>query len=93
MLGGAQQKWSVGSGARALSIGADEEAPPAGTYRIEFDSSGGDAWLAMPDYRRMVKFKARVLGARRGLFVARLKQGQRSAQIERFGPGVVKWPT
>lgn len=70
-----------------------DEALPAGTYRIEFDAPAGDAWLATPDYRRVAKFKTRVQGARRGLFAARLKQGQRSAQIERFGPGVVKWPT
>jgi hypothetical protein len=33
-----------------------------------------------------------VQGAGRSLFAARIKEGQRSAQIERFGPGIVKWP-
>ncbi|MEX8521132.1 MAG: hypothetical protein AB3X44_21730 [Leptothrix sp. (in: b-proteobacteria)] len=93
MLSGVQQKWSVGSGARALSIGAGEKAPAAGTYRIEVDSSDGEAWLTTPDYRRVAKFKTRVQGTWRGLLAARLKDGQRFAQIERFGPGVVKWPT
>ena len=93
MLSGVQQKWSVGSGARALSIGAGEKAPAAGTYRIEIDASDGEAWLTTPDYRRVAKFKTRVQGTWRGLLAARLKDGQRSAQIERFGPGVVKWPT
>lgn len=93
MLSGVQQKWSVGKGARALSIGAGEKTPAAGTYRIEIDSSDGEAWLTTPDYRRVAKFKTRVQGMWRGLLAARLKDGQRLAQIERFGPGVVKWPT
>ena len=93
MLSGVQQKWSVGSGARALSIGAGEKAPAAGTYRIEIDPSDGEAWLTTPDYRRVAKFKTRVQGTWRGLLAARLKDGQRLVQIERFGPGVVKWPT
>ena len=93
MLSGAQQRWSVGSGVRALSIADGDEALSAGTYRIEFDAPGGDAWLTTPDYRRVAKFKTRVRGARRGLFAARLKEGQGSAQIERFGPGTVKWPS
>lgn len=93
MLSGVQQKWSVGSGARALSIGAGDKAPAAGTYRIEIDAPDGEAWLTTPDYRRVAKFKTRVQGTWRGLLAARLKDGQRSAQIERFGPGKVKWPT
>ncbi len=93
MLSGAQQKWSVGSGARALSIGATDKAPAAGIYRVEIDAPDGEAWLTTPDYRRLVKFKTHVQGTWRGLFAARVKEGQRSAQIERFGPGVVKWPT
>ena len=66
--------------------------PPEGTYRIEFDVPHGDAWLTTPDYRRVAKFRTRAKGARGGLFAARLKEGQREAQIERFGSGVVKWP-
>ncbi len=93
MLSGVPQKWSVGSGARALSIGAGDKAPAAGTYRIEIDAPDGEAWLTTPDYRRVAKFKTRVQGTWRGLLAARLKDGQRSAQIERFGPGKVKWPT
>ncbi|MFC7409942.1 DEAD/DEAH box helicase [Hydrogenophaga atypica] len=93
MLSGVQQKWSVGSGARALSLGAADKAPAAGIYRIEIDGPDGDAWLTTPDYRRVAKFKTRVQGTWRGLLTARLKEGQRSAQIERFGPGKVTWPT
>ena len=93
MLSGAQQKWSVGSGAHALSIGAGDQTPAAGTYRIEIDAPNGEAWLTTPDYRRVAKFKTRVQGTWRGLLAARLKEGQRLAQIERFGPGVVKWPS
>lgn len=93
MLSGAQQKWSVGSGARALSLRTADKAPAAGIYRIEIDAPDGEAWLTSPDYRRVVKFKTRVQGTWRGLLAARLKDGQRSAQIERFGPGKVKWPT
>jgi predicted heme/steroid binding protein len=92
MLSGVQQKWSVGSGVRALPLGTGGGVPPAGTYRIEFDAPSGDAWLTTPDYRRVAKFKTRVQGAGRSLFAARIKEGQRSAQIERFGPGIVKWP-
>lgn len=93
MLSGAQQKWSVGSGARALSLPAADKAPAGGIYRIEIDGPDGEAWLTTPDYRRMAKFKTRVQGTSRGLLAARLKDDQRSAQIERFGPGKVKWPT
>lgn len=92
MLSGAQQKWSVGSGVRALSIGAADKAPAGGIYRIEIAGPDGDAWLTTPDYRRVAKFKTRVQGTWRGLLAARLGDGQRSAQIERFGPGTVKWP-
>ncbi|WP_291475375.1 DEAD/DEAH box helicase [Acidovorax sp.] len=92
MLAGVQQKWSVGSGARALSLRATDKAPAAGIYRIEIDGPDGDAWLTTPDYRRVAKFKTRVKGSWRGLLAARLKEGQRSAQIERFGPGKVTWP-
>lgn len=92
MLGGVQQKWSVGSGARALSLRAADKAPAAGIYRIEIDGPDGDAWLTTPDYRRVAKFKTRVKGSWRGLLAARLEEGQRSAQIERFGPGKVTWP-
>lgn len=92
LLSVAQQKWSVGRGTRALVIGADAEVPPEGTYRIEFDVPHGDAWMTTPDYRRVAKFSTRAKGARGGLFAARLKEGQREAQIERFGSGVVKWP-
>ena len=92
VLSGAQQKWSVGSGVRALSIGAADKEPAAGIYRIEIAGPDGVAWLTTPDYRRVAKFKTGVQGALRGLLAARLKDGQRSAQIERFGPGKVKWP-
>jgi hypothetical protein len=47
MLSVAQQKWSIGSGARALSLHAAEKAPTAGTYRIEIDAPDGEAWLAV----------------------------------------------
>lgn len=93
MLSGEQQKWSVGSGARALSLRAADKAPTAGIYRIEIDAPDGEAWLTSPDYRRVAKFKTRVKGSWRGLLAARLEEGQRSAQIERFGPGKVTWPT
>jgi len=93
MLSGAQQKWSVGRGVRALSISAADKAPAGGIYRIEIIEPDGEAWLTTPDYRRVAKFKTRVQGTWRGLLAARLKDGQRSAQIERFGPGKVKWPT
>lgn len=93
MLSGVQQKWSVGSGARALSLGVADKAPAAGIYRIEIGAPDGDAWLTTPDYRRVAKFKTRVQGTWRGLLAAQLKDGQRSAQIERFGPGKLKWPT
>lgn len=93
MLSGAQQKWSVGSGSRALSLRAADKAPTAGIYRIEIDAPDGEAWLTSPDFRRVAKFKTRVQGTWHGLLAARLKDGQRSAQIERFGPGKVKWPT
>ncbi|MDA7418076.1 DEAD/DEAH box helicase [Xenophilus arseniciresistens] len=93
MLSGAQQKWSVGSGTRALSLRAADKAPAAGIYRIEIDAPHGEAWLTSPDFRRVAKFKTRVQGTWHGLLAARLKDGQRSAQIERFGPGKVKWPT
>lgn len=93
MLSGAQQKWSVGSGARALSLRAADKALAAGIYRIEIDAPDGEAWLTSPDFRRVAKFKTRVQGTWHGLLAARLKDGQRSAQIERFGPGKVKWPT
>jgi hypothetical protein len=92
MLSSAQQKWSVGRGTRALTIGADAKSPPQGTYRIEFDAHDGDAWLTTPDYRRVAKFRTSAQGSRRGLFAARLKEGQFSAEVERFGPGVVTWP-
>ena len=92
LLSVAQQKWSVGRATRAFSVGVDAEKPPEGTYRIEFDAAVGDAWLTTPDYRRVAKFKTRAQGSRRGLFAARVKKGSREAQIERFGPGIVKWP-
>jgi hypothetical protein len=92
MLSGVQHKWSVGSGACALAIGAGDKMPAAGIYRIEIDGPDGDAWLTTPDYRRVAKFKTQVQGTWRGLLAGRLKDGQRSAQIERFGPGEVKWP-
>lgn len=92
MLSSAQKKWSVGRGTRALAISADAESPPQGTYRVEFDAHDGDAWLTTPDYRRVAKFRTRAQGSRRGLFAARLKEGQFSAEVERFGPGVVTWP-
>lgn len=92
LLSVTQQKWSVGRGTRTLVIGPDAEVPPEGTYRIEFDVPHGDAWMTTPDYRRVAKFSTRAKGARGGLFAARLKEGQREAQIERFGSGVVKWP-
>ena len=56
------------------------------------ETRDGEAWLTTPDYRRVAKFKTRVQGTWRGLLAARLKDGQRSAQIARFGPGTVKWP-
>lgn len=92
MLSGAQQKWSVGSGARALSLPTADKAPSAGIYRIEIDAPNGEAWLTSPDYCRVAKFKTNVQGTWRGLLAARVKDGQRSAQIERFGPGKLKWP-
>ena len=92
LLSVAQQKWSVGRATRAFSVDVDAEKPPEGTYRIEFDAAHGDAWLTTPDYRRVAKFKTRAQGSRHGLFAARVKKGSREAQIERFGPGVVKWP-
>ena len=92
LLSGAQEKWSVGCGTRALAIGVDAEVPPEGTYRIEFDAPHGDAWLTTPDYKRVAKFRTRAKGARGGLFTARIKEGQCEAQIERFGSGVVNWP-
>ncbi len=92
LLSVAEKRWSVGRGTRALAIGVDADRPPQGTYRIEFDEPHGDAWLTTPDFRRVAKFRTRAKGMRHGLFVARLKDGQREARIERFGPGAVKWP-
>lgn len=90
MLNGALQKWSVGRGKQALATDGATEKLPEGTYRIEFDEPDGDAWLATPDYRRLAKFKTRTQGPRRGLFAARLKVGQSAAEVERFGPSIVK---
>ncbi len=93
MLGAVQEKWRAGSGKRALAIGTTAKPPPPGIYRVEFDDPGGEAWLTTPDYRRVARFKAAVTGPRPGLFAARVLPGERSATIERFGPGTVKWPT
>ena len=92
MLSCALQKWSVGRGKRTLIFDEAAGRPPEGTYRVEFDDPDGDAWLATPDYRRVAKFKTRSQGLQLGLFVARLKDGQNAAEIERIGPGIVKWP-
>lgn len=93
MLSGAQQQWSVGIETRSLSLDPGDEIPSLGTYRIEFDAPGGDAWLTTPDYRRVAKFETYVQGSQGGLFAARVNVSQSSAQIKRFGPGVVRWPT
>jgi hypothetical protein len=91
MLSDAQEKWRARSGERALAIRASADPPPAGIYRVEFDDPDGEAWLTTPDYRRVARFKSTVPGLRRGLFSARVAPGERSAQVQRFGPGVVKW--
>jgi len=93
MLGDAQEKWRARSGERDLSIHASAMPPTSGVYRVEFEDPGGEAWLTTPDYRRVARFKSAVPGPRRGLFSARVEAGQRSAKIERFGPGTVKWVT
>jgi hypothetical protein len=92
LLSGALQKWSVGRGKRTLIFDEATGRPPEGTYRVEFDDPDGDALLATPDYRRVAKFKTRAQGLQLGLFAARLKDGQNAAEIERIGPGIVKWP-
>lgn len=92
MLGAAQEKWRTRSGERALAIRTTAKPPPAGVYRVEFDDPGGEAWLTTPDYRRVAKFKATVTGPRRGLFAARVAPDERTATVERFGPGKVTWP-
>ena len=94
MLNLAQQKWNVGRATRAFYVGVDDEKPPEGIYRIEFefDAARGDAWLTTPDYRRVAKFKNRTQGSRSNIFSARVKKDSSEAEIERFGPGVVKWP-
>lgn len=90
MLGRAEEKWSVGRGKCEVSDATSIRAPQ-GSYRIEFDSPDGDAWLTTPDYRRVAKLKTRVRGSPRGLFVARLSKGHQVAEVERFGPGTVRW--
>lgn len=86
LLSAAQQKWSVSGGSQALAIGVDVERPHEGIYRIEFDTPNGDTWLTTPDYKRIAKFKTGAQGLPRGLFAARIKEGQREVQIECFGP-------
>lgn len=92
MLSTAHEKWNSRRGERELALDARERPPQAGIYRIEFDAAGDGVWLTTPDFRRVAKFKAAVSGAKRGVFVARVKRGERVAHIERFGPGTVRWP-
>lgn len=92
MLGAAQEKWRMRSRERALAIGTKAKRPPAGVYRVEFDGLDGAAWLTTPDYRRVAMFTTTVTGTRRDLFAARVAPHERTATVERFGPGTVTWP-
>jgi hypothetical protein len=79
----------------ALNITTIAEAREAFLDKARQDGVWGrllDRGAAWSDFRRVVRFKSSAAGPRRGVFCARVTQGERSAQMERFGPGVVKWP-
>jgi len=67
------------------------DGPPAdGIYRVEADPDG-EVWICTPDYRRIAKFRRRLIACARGLLSARFVGGDNRAIIRRGGPGRAAW--
>jgi hypothetical protein len=90
-LGGGVQRWHTQLSKRVLDLSDGNTRPSDGVYRVEIDDPDGDAWIATPDYRRLVRLRTRVSDPKPSLFAAHFIAEDARAQIMRLGRGRAIW--
>ena len=73
------------------ALGAGQNRPANGVYRVEVDRTTGEAWVCTPDYRRIAKLRRRLRDRARGLLSARFAPGDNRAIVRRCGRGRAEW--
>jgi len=84
-------KWNSDTDQHQLDLSGDLRQPSAGIYRVEIDQPQGDVWLSTPDYRRVARLKSKIKNIDPSIFLARIRVGHGSAEIERVGRGRATW--